>query len=206
MRPSFAPARTGMVARGFAPQRQFMPAGRMDRGRTPYQSGFYSRSSRYRPDPYRRPYRGGYRRPYVNTVWNVWPGWSIPYYLGYPDDFGYDYDDQADDQTQQVQPDQQDAYAGAPYASEPEPWPAYPPEQSAVSQTTRAPAPQESVTLIFKDGRQPEQVRNYMVTSSTLYVLDQKRREIPVKDLNLTATANANRDAGVDFQLPPGTP
>lgn len=178
----------------------------------PYRPAFNQRSpqyhpGQYRPDRYRRPYRGGYRRPYVNIAWNVWPGSQVPYYLGYPDDFGYDYDnDQADDQAQQAQPAQEDAYAGEPYAREPEPWPAYPPEQPAGAAGQPVPAAQEPVTLIFKDGRQPEQVHNYMMTGSTLYVLDQKRREIPIQDLDLTATANANRDAGVDFPLPPGTP
>lgn len=201
IRPSFTPSRPGMTARGFAPRRQFMPAGRMDRSRVPYRSGFDSRPPQYRPDRYRHPYRGGYRSPYVNTIATVWPGWSYPYYLGYPDDYGYDY---GDDQTTQAQPDQEDTYAGAPYSSEPGPWPAYPPPEPAAPQT--APALQDSVTLIFKDGRPQEQIRNYMMTGNTLYVLDQKRREIPLKDLDLAATARANQDAGVDFNLPTGTP
>jgi hypothetical protein len=179
----------------------------MDRGRIPYRSGFDSRSQHYRPDRYRRPYRGGYRYPYVNTVSNAWPGWSYPYYLGYPDDYDDDqaqYDQAQYDQAQQAPPDQEDAYAGAPYAGEPEPWPAYPPEEPSAPQT--APAPQESVTLIFRDGRPQEQIHNYMMTGNTLYVLDQKRREIPLKDLDLAATTRANQDAGVDFNPPAGTP
>lgn len=196
----FAPSRTGFAARGFVPQRSLLPMGRPGRSRIPYNAARYATSPEHRPDRYRRPYRGRYRQPYLNAAWSVWPGWTVPYYIGYPDDYGYD-----DDQEAQAQPDQQDAYGGAPYGGVQEPWPAYPPEQATASQPVAAPAPQEPVTLIFKDGRPPEQVRNYMMTGSTLYILDQKRREISTKDLDLTATADANRKAGVDFSLPPGT-
>jgi hypothetical protein len=199
----FAPSRAGFPGRSFGSQRPFAASGRLDRGRAPYDAARYARSSEYRPDPYRRPYRERHRQPYLNAAWSVWPGWTVPYYIGYPDDYGYDYDG---DQETQAQPDQEDTYAGEPYASQPEPWPAYPPVEPAASQPTPAAAQQEPVTLIFKDARQPVQVRNYMMTSNTLYVLDQKRREIPLKDLDLAATARANRDAGVDFKPPAGTP
>lgn len=193
MRPSFAASRGEFAGR----------ANGLDHSRFPYRSAIHARSTQsraqYSPDRYRRPYRGGYRHPYLEAAWSVWPNWTVPYYLGYPDDYGF-----YNDQTPQAQPDQEDAYAEAPYASEAEPWPSYPPEQPSTAKPT--PAPQDSVTLIFKDGRQPERIQNYMMTGSTLYVLDQKRREIPIKDLDLNATASANRDAGVDFQLPAGTP
>jgi hypothetical protein len=65
-----------------------------------------------------------------------------------------------------------------------------------------APASEEAVTLIFKDGRPPEQIHNYLLTRSTLYVGDQLRRAIPTDQLDLVATAKANQEAGVDFQLP----
>ncbi|MFC5861428.1 hypothetical protein ACFPT7_03925 [Acidicapsa dinghuensis] len=204
-RPSFAPSRAGFAPRSFAARRQFMPTGMPGGNRTSYRPGFSARQPQYRSDRYRRPYRGPRRSPYVNTAWNIWPGWTVPYYIGYPDDYGYDYEDNGDDPTNQAQPYQEDAYNEAPYAEEPEPWPAYPPTQPVSSQTSAPPAQQETVTLIFKDGRQPEQIRNYMITGSTLYVLDQKRQEIPIKDLDLTATVTTNRGAGVDFQLPQGT-
>jgi hypothetical protein len=43
-----------------------------------------------------------------------------------------------------------------------------------------------------------------MVTATTLSVLDQQYRAIPVDQIDLAATAKANRDAGVDFSLPSG--
>jgi hypothetical protein len=64
------------------------------------------------------------------------------------------------------------------------------------------PEPEEAVTLVFKDGRPPEQIHNYMLTRTTLYVQDEHRREIAVGDLDLAATEKANTDAGVAFRLP----
>jgi hypothetical protein len=58
------------------------------------------------------------------------------------------------------------------------------------------------VTLIFKDGRPAEQIQNYMLTRTTLYVQEQHLREIPVADLDLAATQTANKAVGIDFQLP----
>jgi hypothetical protein len=71
-----------------------------------------------------------------------------------------------------------------------------------------APAPepvrdQPSTTLIFKDGRSPAQVHNYALTATTLYALDgDLRKEIPLSVLDVPATVEANRAAGVDFALP----
>jgi hypothetical protein len=63
--------------------------------------------------------------------------------------------------------------------------------------------PQPATTLIFKDGRPPVQVHNYALTANTLYALDgDSRREIPLSLLNVQATVEANRAAGVDFALP----
>lgn len=59
-----------------------------------------------------------------------------------------------------------------------------------------------AVTLIFKDGRPSEQIHNYMLTRTTLYVQDQRLRRIPIDQIDLAATAKANLDAGVDFRLP----
>jgi hypothetical protein len=46
-------------------------------------------------------------------------------------------------------------------------------------------------------------VHNYALTGSTLYALDgESRQEIPLSLLNVPATVEANRAAGVDFALP----
>jgi hypothetical protein len=64
------------------------------------------------------------------------------------------------------------------------------------------PAPQQAVTLIFNDGRPSEQIHNYLLTATTLTVLDQKYREIPLGQINLAATEETNRAAGIDFHVP----
>jgi hypothetical protein len=63
--------------------------------------------------------------------------------------------------------------------------------------------PQPATTLIFKDGRPAVQIHNYALTANTLYALDGgSRQEIPLSLLNVQATVEANRAAGVDFALP----
>jgi hypothetical protein len=63
--------------------------------------------------------------------------------------------------------------------------------------------PQPTTTLIFKDGRPSKQVHNYALTAKTLYALDgDTRQEIPLSLLDVQATIDANRAAGVDFALP----
>lgn len=64
------------------------------------------------------------------------------------------------------------------------------------------PQNEDAVTVVFKDGRPQEEIHNYALTRSTLYVLDQHPRDIPVDEIDLQATEKVNRDAGVNFQLP----
>jgi hypothetical protein len=62
---------------------------------------------------------------------------------------------------------------------------------------------QPATTLIFKDGRPSLQVHNYALTATTVYTLDgESPQEIPLSLLNLPATVEANRAAGIDFALP----
>jgi hypothetical protein len=75
----------------------------------------------------------------------------------------------------------------------------YPP---VAEQPQAEPEPEDAVTLEFKDGRPSEQIHNYLLTRTTLYVQDGRRREIPVDELDLAATVKVNHEAGVDFQLP----
>ncbi len=153
------------------------------------------------PPPYSGSWR--YRRPYVSPYRAVVPygisGWVPPYYLSYPDDTGDDgsttaanpadgYDQQADDRG-------------------PPPWPSIYDQGLLAAQAPRAttPAGEEAVTLIFKDGRAPRQIHNYILTRSTLFVGDSNASEIPVNQLDLEATARVNQDLGIDFRLPGGS-
>jgi len=146
----------------------------------------YTGSSRYR-----RPYRP----PFGARVRYGVSGGIGPYFIGYPYAFGYD-----------------DSSTSPEYA--PEGYDAQPAEQgqpapgSPYQPTSDLPYPspvadnEEAVTLIFKDGRPAEQIHNYVLTRTTLYVGDQHHREIPTDQLDLAATAKVNHDAGVDFHLP----
>jgi hypothetical protein len=136
------------------------------------------------------------------------------FYAGYPGLLSYGYglpfgDDQDEGGGAHVEPQQAD------FSNQPPPdyGPAAP-EFAANAPSPFRPAYQEQIeaapvhlqpttTLIFKDGRLPVQVHNYALTASTLYALDgDSRHEIPLSLLDVPATVEANRKAGVDFALP----
>jgi hypothetical protein len=148
----------------------------------------------------REPYGGSrhHRRPYESHFRGGLPygvgGWIAPGYLGYP----FDSSDSGDDNTAPAQGSDQ-ANDGAP----PPDLPPYPNQPAAsFSRQGAAPASQDAVTLVFADGRPSELIHNYMLTRSTLFVLDEHHRDIPLDQLDLAATAKVNRDAGIDFHLP----
>jgi hypothetical protein len=143
--------------------------------------------------PYRRPYLSPYRARTRFAV-PIGTGWAGPGFLGYPDTAGYD--DSATPPSY-----------GEPYGSQPPdeglPTP-YNPYQAwfELSYPSLTPEKEDAITLLFKDGRPPEQIHNYLLTRTTLYVRDQQRRDIALDQLDLAATQKVNHDAGVDFQLP----
>jgi hypothetical protein len=92
-------------------------------------------------------------------------------------------------------------------AANPEPEPVPTPFLAPPVRHTAAPKPaplpeEDAVTIVFKDGRPNEQIRNYALTRTALYITAGKVRTIPVDDIDLAATEKANAKAGVDFQLP----
>jgi len=190
---SFAPPSRSLF-QGSSSYRPALPLG---------QSGHWSSAGERR-----RPYNGwngvGYRGPYFYAGY---PGY-IPFGYGLPLalPFGSDQDDGG--APAQVAPPAD--YSNQPTGD-------YGPEAPEVAANTPSPfrpayqgqieaAPvhvQPATTLIFKDGRSPVQVHNYALTVSTLYALDgDSRREIPLSVLDVPATVEANRKAGVDFALP----
>jgi hypothetical protein len=140
----------------------------------------------------------GYRRNYP-FIYAGYP-WLLPYGYGY----GYLGDDDSED-VGVYQPPQQTEEPPADYEQMAE---SAPPPFRPQYQGSMAPAPepardQPTTTLIFKDGRSPAQVHNYALTATTLYALDgDTRKEIPLSALDVPATVEANRAAGVDFALP----
>ena len=135
-------------------------------------------------------YRGPYL--YAGYPWLSSFGYGLPY--------GNDLDDEGGPQPA-PQPADQPMIDYGPQVAANAPPPFRPAYQAPVE--TAPVHAQPATTLIFKDGRPPTQVHNYALTGSTLYALDgESRREIPLSLLNVPATVEANRDAGVDFALP----
>jgi hypothetical protein len=191
----FSSARFSAPSR-FAGSPQFRPAPSSPR------AGFGA--SNFRPS-YSSNGRGAYgssryRRIYVSRggAWSSYivPGWIGPGYLGYP--YGYDDDSGYDN------PAVAGNYAGQGYDTqqdEPQvPNPYY--ASAGTSNPSPAPKSEDAVTVLFKDGRPPEEIHNYALTRTTLYVMDEHHRDIPVDEIDLDATEKLNREAGVDFKLP----
>ena len=69
-----------------------------------------------------------------------------------------------------------------------------------------APEPEEKVTktvLVFRDGHKMEAV-NYAIVGQTLWIYTETdSKKMPLADLDVVATKNANSDRGVTFQVPP---
>jgi len=126
-------------------------------------------------------------------------GWIGPDYFDYPDspvDEGPVYAGTA--QPYYPENDPQTGYDAGPVA--PDSYrPAYQPTRPPVEPKSAA-----AVTLVFKDGRPVEQVHNYILTRTTLHIWDEHPRDVAIDQLDLVATAQANREAGVAFQVPDG--
>jgi hypothetical protein len=76
-----------------------------------------------------------------------------------------------------------------------------PPQTQAGS--ANSPSAQPPLMLFFKNGRAPEKIQNYMLTEKSLIDLDrQQYDEIPLKDVDVAETQQANRAAGIEFQIP----
>ena len=57
--------------------------------------------------------------------------------------------------------------------------------------------------IVFRDGHRTE-VRNYAIIGSTLWVYSEDdSKKIPLEEIDLPATRNANTERGITFQLPP---
>ena len=142
---------------------------------------------------YRRPYPSPYRAR-IRFAVPVWTGWAGPGFLGFPGTA------RADDSA--TLPSYGGSYGWQP-PDEGMPTP-YNPSQTwfVLSYPSLTSENEDAITLLSKDGRPPEQIHNYLLTRTTLYVRDQQRRDITLDQLDLAATQKVNHDAGVDFPLP----
>ena len=163
-------------------------------------------------------YYGGYVYPYYPWFYTgpIFTGYVDPwlfgpedyYGSGYSDGYGYGGDVPAPYRDYGMQDSQ--PYPSEYYQSNPAtPQQDQQPQQDDPHQAQAPPAASPGsagnsrpVTLIFNDGRPPVQIHNYLLTGSTLTVLDAQYREIPLDKINVAATEQANRAAGVDFRVP----
>jgi len=136
----------------------------------------------------------GLASPYAYPLAYSDYGWLDPGYLdpGYREAVPYD------------QASAQPTYPDPSLQQQPEPVPPLADTRRYAPSRQPAPPEEEAVTLVFKDGRPSEQIHNYMLTRTMLYVRDQHRRDIPVDQLDLAATEKANQSNGVEFALPTG--
>jgi hypothetical protein len=126
----------------------------------------------------------------------TWPGYGYPWVIdpGFYD-WGDDYGTPAYDQGGAV----------ASPALYPDEENAAPAEQAIASARVAIPAPppEQPLTVIFRDGRPPVKMQNYMMTSKVLIDLDsQHYQQIPLDQVDEAATQRANSAEGVDFQIP----
>lgn len=150
---------------------------------------------------------------------------GLPYYVD-PFSFGnaWDWNDDSDSEAQaapaarpEYAQQQPEPYAEAPYDEgyPPPPPPGYDQEgfpMRAPDNAAQNNAAQNDgldhppVTLVFNNGRPPEKVSSYVLTGSSIFVAEPgHQRKIPIADLDLPATIEQNREAGVDFELPVGS-
>jgi hypothetical protein len=207
-------------------------AGYAPRGLTaPRTYGNWGNDARYLPRYY-RPYPVGSRSGYgyssgyshsggnhhhggdgfhwsITTVPNyatLVPGWigigPYGYYPGYYgwDDSGWNDDPPASSSDESANVAQQ-GYGPAPEQEQPVYREEYEPAAAMPVLPTPSPENQRVTTVVLNDGRSV-QVQNYALTPTTLYVLDAQRRDIPLDQINVAATQQANRAVGIDFQVP----
>ena len=210
-----APMSSG--ARGFSPSPGFTGNRITSANRSGAYGGSALRRGYSNGNRFRRPNGGGYGIgiPYIIPIWG---SWADPGSLGYGDASGYDPNGYADPNANAYSDPNAYGDPGAPA------YPAYPdgyaPGQADPSQrmppgpyaVPYQPLPQptaalpqqplrneEPVTLVFRDGRPVQQIHNYALTRTTLVVMDGRRREIPLAQLDIPETERINREAGVEF-------
>ena len=188
-RPSYNPRASG-TSRGFD----------QDRGRN---------QDRDRFDARRRQFQNWYVASYP-----YWPGYP---YLFDPNAYNlglYNWGDSDDSAPDISQPgnsepgnDWADQNGSAPAYPYPDQRPPYPGEGYAApvgdAGSAAPPVPDQPLTVIFKSGRAPIKVRNYLMTAKALTDLDSKHYEqIPLDQIDVAATERLNSAAGIDFQVP----
>jgi hypothetical protein len=140
------------------------------------------------------------RRSFLNWYTYDYPGW-----LGYPYTIDPGFFDWGDSDNSAY-----DQAGAAPDYPAPEYPPFYPGEdygrpgdEPAAAGPAFPAAPEQPLTVIFKSGRAPMKVQNYMMTATVLTDLDpQHYEQIPLDQIDQAETLRVNSAAGVEFQVP----
>jgi len=172
----------------------------------------------------------GHDRDRRNRGWGSYgyaPGYVYPYpYVvdpGFYDWGATDYSENQQGPEAYAPPEQGSEYGNGPEA----PYPsngdaAYPPQQQNVepagapvgpqrqeyhfassAASASSPITSKPLTVIFKGDRAPEKMHNFMVTATALTNLDGEHFEkIPLDQIDVAATQQANRSSGIDFEVP----
>src|SRR5580698_10578483 len=155
------------------------------------------------------------RRQFQNWYATNYPYWSGYPYLLNPNLYNlglYDWSDPDNSAANSYEPGPQpdnsvsdEAYDQNGPAPEYPPYPnqAYAMPIQTPPPASAAPSPAQPLVVIFKSGRDPMKIENYLITARVLTDLDSQHYEqIPLDEINLAATQNFNKVAGVDFQVP----
>ena len=165
--------------------------------------------------------RRSFRNWYVQS-YPTWPGYAYPYLIdpGFYDSGFYDpgFDnwddsDNSDSGDSAYAPAAVAPYDEAPYpdqgysapgeAGELPAWIPPVPQRPAAELLAAPSAPNQPLTVIFKSGRDPVKMQNYMLTANALTDLDARHYEqIPIDQIDIVATRWANTAAGVRFEIP----
>jgi hypothetical protein len=151
------------------------------------------------------------RREFQTWVVNTYPYWpGYPYLIG-PNSYNlglYDWGDSDNSEPGSSETDEAYDQSGpAPLYPPPYPGQGYyaPGQQPAPAPLAApsAPASEQLLTVIFKSGRAPIKVQNYLMTARVFTDLDRQHYEqISLDLIDLAATQRFNNAVGVDFQVP----
>jgi hypothetical protein len=188
---------------------------RLASARAPYNPAAASLSRRSDPNHARDRFDAR-RRQFQNWHVNTYPYWSGYPYLLNPNFYNlglYDWSDSGNSVPDNSMSDQNSL---TPYPDQSSQYPDQDPEYPAeayyapnqiASPAASAPTVTQPLTVFFKSGRNPIEIQNYLITAKALTDLDSQHYEqIPLDEINLAATQNFNKVAGVDFQIPGQAP
>jgi hypothetical protein len=146
----------------------------------------------------RHEFRTGY-----SSVYPAWLGYGYPYELN-PGFLNWGDNGDSTDEQGSVAPGYPDPYLEPDYgAPSGVPGPGEPVGNLPDEEPGTAAESQLPLKVIFKDGRAAETIENYMMTATVLTDLDSQHYErIPMDEIDVAATQQANRANGVDFQIP----